>query len=331
MRMIRRLHGLANSLRALARGRLTARKRPGVVVLMYHSIRAPGDPATAPFNIVAPQQFARQVAQLARRYRVVALDTLVQELQNRSLPPGRTVVVTFDDGYRDNVLTALPALRAHHIPACFFLTTDWIDRRAPKWDDTLSAVLMTIPGAALRVDIAGRPLDVALGSVEQRLQSYLTLLRSLRGLDPQSRALVLDDLIEQHRQRASQPLSVSEPMQWQEARELLDAGMQLGAHTLGHLSLAALSPDEARRQVDESRSVIERQTSCTVTSFSYPFGKHQDVTPQVRSMIEALGFQAAVTTNQGVNRIGADPLLLQRYAVGPDDTLLHWELKLLGE
>ncbi len=112
---------------------LRARFRPGIRILMYHRVdRLPGyDQLT-----VSPGRFDEHMAYLARHCRVIGLAEAVAEL--RAGGPSRpAVVVTFDDGYRDNLAHALPVLRRYRIPATIFVTTDFCDqhRRHPRYGD----------------------------------------------------------------------------------------------------------------------------------------------------------------------------------------------------
>jgi peptidoglycan/xylan/chitin deacetylase (PgdA/CDA1 family) len=98
--------------------------RPGIRILMYHRVDrlASYDQLT-----VSPDRFAEQMDYLARHSRVISLGQAVAELS--AGPPVRPgVVVTFDDGYRDNLLHALPVLRHHQVPATIFVTTRFCDQ-----------------------------------------------------------------------------------------------------------------------------------------------------------------------------------------------------------
>ena len=102
------------------------------VILMYHAIGRPGEPACR--YRVPGRRFARQMAWLVRRgYRVLSLQELVGYRQRFELPPAKSVVITFDDGYADNYDVAYPVLRAHRFPATFFIVSGCIGREN-RWD-----------------------------------------------------------------------------------------------------------------------------------------------------------------------------------------------------
>ncbi len=96
------------------------------VILLYHSI---GE--DAPHSIPLPM-FEQQIESLVRRFQVVRLRDLPAALA--SAPPHTNIAcVTFDDGYRDNYVSALPVLERFGIKATFFIATGFLSRSFPTF------------------------------------------------------------------------------------------------------------------------------------------------------------------------------------------------------
>lgn len=94
-----------------------------VPILMYHRIipRAAAGHSLAPL-VVAPGLFAAQMAALQEAgWHTITLGELGEDLANCIIPPRRTVVITFDDGYRDGYAFAFPILRAHRFVGTYFV------------------------------------------------------------------------------------------------------------------------------------------------------------------------------------------------------------------
>jgi len=105
-------------------------------VLMYHKVNdRPDNPVTVPTGA-----FAEQMAQLGDLgYTVVGLDAVLDHyLDNRPLPR-RAVLITFDDGYRDNLENALPVLQRHGYPAVLFAPVGFVGERVPLPHDEAAA------------------------------------------------------------------------------------------------------------------------------------------------------------------------------------------------
>jgi peptidoglycan/xylan/chitin deacetylase (PgdA/CDA1 family) len=95
----------------------------GPVILMYHAVGGANEPASQ--YVIPERDFAAQMDSLhRRRYNVISLDALLQHRHKGELPPARSVVITFDDGYRDNHALAWPILQKHGFAATIFLVSD---------------------------------------------------------------------------------------------------------------------------------------------------------------------------------------------------------------
>ena len=97
-------------------------------VLMYHKVNdQPENPVTVPTTA-----FAEQMAHLRELgYAVVGLDAVLDHYVEQTPLPEKAVLITFDDGYRDNLENALPALEAHGYPAVLFAPVGYVGERQP--------------------------------------------------------------------------------------------------------------------------------------------------------------------------------------------------------
>lgn len=119
--------------RALANGETWRRLTRGVPVLMYHAFAENGEHPSR--FVVTVRQFERQLAALKRfGYRVLSLREFLELRRQHQLPPERSVIITFDDGYRDNLHVAA-LLRRYESPAVIFLVTAHIGC-SNRWDRT---------------------------------------------------------------------------------------------------------------------------------------------------------------------------------------------------
>ena len=163
-------------------GAVNGRDERTLRVLMYHKVNdVDGNPVTVP-----PGLFDEQMAQLAELgYAAVSLDdVLAYYLGGVPLPPG-AVLITFDDGYLDNLENALPILERHGYPAVLFVPIGYLDERRPlPHDEHLAAhgvvnrtldwaQLAELESSGVRVESHGighRPL--ADGCVQSRLGRF---------------------------------------------------------------------------------------------------------------------------------------------------------------
>jgi len=101
-------------------------------ILLYHRIFAPSaDPVML---CVTPACFESHLEFLKKYYNVLPLSELSGRLATGTLE-GDEAAITFDDGYRDNLVNALPLLEKYDIPATIFITTGQLGKKASfVWD-----------------------------------------------------------------------------------------------------------------------------------------------------------------------------------------------------
>jgi peptidoglycan/xylan/chitin deacetylase (PgdA/CDA1 family)/GT2 family glycosyltransferase len=103
-----------------------------VTILLYHAVAVPGERPTR--FVVAARELVWQMRWLARAgYRVLDLEEYVRARREHLLPPARSVVITFDDGYTDNGAIAAPILARHGFRGTIFLVTERVGD-ANRWD-----------------------------------------------------------------------------------------------------------------------------------------------------------------------------------------------------
>jgi peptidoglycan/xylan/chitin deacetylase (PgdA/CDA1 family) len=231
---------------------------PFMAVLLFHRVTD----AIPPDGLTVPPALFRAVCGVLRRgFHVVGLGEVFDTLR-RGLPVRpRTVAITFDDCYRDN-LAAARVLAEHGLPATFFVPTGVVgtDRVLP-WD---------------------------------------------RGLPRQPN------------------------LTWDHVRAMADMGFEIGSHTVNHLNLGAVTPDQARAEIIGSKLTLQERLGRPVRWFAYPFGGPEQFRVEYLPLLDEAGYAGCVSACPGFVRPGCDDRVLPREAVPYFRSALHLELYLSG-
>jgi peptidoglycan/xylan/chitin deacetylase (PgdA/CDA1 family) len=272
-------------------------------ILIYHRVLARPDPLFP--GEVDAALFERQLRLVKRFYAPLPLSEAVQRLQDGSLP-ARAACITFDDGYADNAQVALPLLQHHGLHATFFIATDYLDG-GQMWNDTVIEAVRQAPGPQL--DLREHGLGcLPVASLAQRQAAIAALLGQLKYLPFDRRQQLALQIRRQAGATAGPPAMLSTA----QLHQLQAAGMGLGAHTASHPILSTLPDQAAQRDIAEGKRQLESVIQAPVTLFAYPNGKAgRDYGAPHVAMVRSLGFQAAVATDWGVARPGAELDLLQ--------------------
>lgn len=294
-----------------------AARRAVLVVLTYHRIGEPGaSPYYEPIYSATPEALRQQLRYLRDHFDMPAVMDIDPD-GNVRVP---TALVTFDDGYRDNVEAALPVLADAGVPATFFLPAALIDRpRLPWWDhasyvikQTAQTQLVLDPPTPLALDLArlGRP-----SALRQVIQLYLDGLvpdeAQFRAHLEDRAAVAVDD----------EALGRALFLDWDDARRLRDAGMSIGAHGHTHRRLAALSEDDQRTELTASKHLLEERTARPVHALAYPFGWPGTFTDTTQRLARETGYRLAFSAIEGVNaRRTWSRFALRRLNIGASDS-----------
>jgi peptidoglycan/xylan/chitin deacetylase (PgdA/CDA1 family)/CelD/BcsL family acetyltransferase involved in cellulose biosynthesis len=294
--------------------------KPKFVILCYHRVGSGGVPL---YSGLEPEVFERQMDFLSKRYRLVSLETLAQELSHAG-PAEQSVAVTFDDGYRDVYTYAFTVLQKYRIPATIYLTVDVIESNSVAWYDRIFLALGIAPGEKLDL-MLDRPRRFQLTSAAARLRAgeeIISYLRSVSNERCKKFCAELEELI---------PLPMEETanrmLTWEQIQTMQRGGVSFGSHTLTHPAISRLEPAALDQELRESKVRLEERLGVPIQDFAYPFGKPADYenTPDA---VARCGYRTASTTNWGINTPGANLHQLRRVSIGEERRLSTFALQL---
>lgn len=282
---------------------------PPVITLIYHRVATlSSDPemlAVSPENFRAQMRYLKDTAQLVR---------FEEEWGNVS---GPAVAVTFDDGYADNVLEALPILEDIGVPATFFVSTGTIGTTNEFWWHELERIILgkqPLP-SSFTLDHHSRRKNWPTGNINARLAFYQEFVRLMNETDSVQRTVWLEQL-RLWAQSDEQPSTMHRVMTVDELRLLgRNSLVTIGAHTVSHTQLSSLSPEEQRKEIVESKKQLEEWLGLDVTMFSYPFGKRCHYTAETISLCREAGFTKAAANFPGQAHRWTDPYQIPRHLV----------------
>ncbi len=289
---------------------------------MYHRI---AEPSNDPCRVcVSPHHFSEQLKVLKKHCRLLPLHQIVEAAQaGESLE--RTVGITFDDGYADNLFTAKPLLEEHNVPATMFISTGNWQHNQEFWWDTLDRIFLQ-PGnlpEALCIEIAGNFYRWSLGDVVQyseadferdrrwtiytpskadptiRHSIYRSLSRLFFPLPEQERQSLLTQLVNWAGINSTGRLT-HRSLSPEEVRQLGKGNLiDIGAHTVHHPQLATLSTTLQQQEIQQSKVDLETLLGRSINSFAYPYGNYNT---QTVDLVRTTNFAYACSTN--ANKVG---------------------------
>lgn len=296
------------------------RHRHEVTILMVHGVMDTEVPtAWAPLRDQLPRRRLDECLRvLSRYYRFVSLAEAVDMVTGRTPVRPYSLALTFDDGYRNQITHALPILRRHGMPATFFVVSGHIEYRKPFWFDRLDYSLQqgSVDGRCVQIGHTRIPLRApdraTLRASYKRLRDAAKelarpdteMLQEMEGLAADLEAETnrkLDEIFEDD--------DWSAILTWKEIRDTNGGDVSFGSHTVDHVRLGLVDEATMRDQLLRSKQTIETRSGRPCHYLCYPNGS---VTHQVAAIARECGYEAGMTTEEGTNHVGDDPMTLRR-------------------
>lgn len=287
-------------------------RRNGTLILCYHRV---AEGVEDPFHLcVRPDNFAAHLEEISRSREPSTL----ADLPVASRRP--RVVVTFDDGYRDNLTNALPIAESKGVPITFFVTSGILRNHNGFWWDRLGTLLRARPPHVSEIDlpVGGQNVRLPLGS--SGIRTDLDSVRShLLPLPVTEIERALDTVSEQW-QVSSTPPPDAGTLTPEDLRQLAASDTAtIGAHTVDHVRLHDRAAREQQDTISGSKRELEQSIGRAVSHFAYPFGRRDDFDDRSVDAVRSAGFDTACTAIPGTARSSTDPYRLPRRLV------MDWE------
>lgn len=271
------------------------------VVLLYHRVfNAPQDPQRL---CVSPENFDAHLSLLNERFRVLSMEEFDHYLLGRKRFPKNSVFITFDDGYADNHRYARPLLEKHHAQGLFYISSGYIGSGREYWWDELERLLLLPADRPVGINVEHAGVVVSwneMPKAELLRALYERLLVVLRPMPSRDRDVFLDLL---SANLPHVPDTRADHLAMDHDELLAFSGSPavfIGAHTVGHPSLAGISVDQQRHEVGQSRRDLEQWLSMPVDRFAYPFGTPADHDAITRDLVRKAGFRHAAANHPGI-------------------------------
>lgn len=264
--------------------------------------------------------FERHVRFLTKNFNVIAardIDAVKGKADRLA------VVLTLDDGFRNNAEIVAPILRRHRVPALFFLSSRHCTPGRYLWFAYLRALEQCFTGAGFM--FSGQFWDMAQS---RRRTTILWLREALCALRPHPGAMY--EAIERELPRLedfADAATISDLCAGMTEEQVVDLArdplFEIGGHTTDHPLLTQCTAVEMMNQIGSNKEWIERLSGRPCRVIAYPSG---DYDPEVLGVCRSVGF----TEGYCVATAGLGDELMERERLGvysPSTTLLRLKME----
>jgi peptidoglycan/xylan/chitin deacetylase (PgdA/CDA1 family) len=313
-------------------GRRSADGSGSLRILAYHRV-LDADPSDFAYDegviSATTEAFYHQMDFVRRNFDVLTFRELhAIEMEGKDWPR-RALIITFDDGYRDNYTQAFPVLRQMGLPATIFLATGHIGRSRLFWWDLIAYCVKHARRKVVTLQqVSSAPINLTTPAGRQEATS--TILRWVKQAPDEIKNRFLDRLGRDLDAVVPDWLAGGMHLSWDEVKQMADSGIEFGSHTVTHPILTNVDPARLDEELIESKKTIEQQLGRDCTVLAYPVGGRQNYNESVKAAVQRAGYHYGVSYAVGVSAFCEyDRYDLPRIHVESDQTLSLFRAELM--
>jgi peptidoglycan/xylan/chitin deacetylase (PgdA/CDA1 family) len=291
-------------------------------IIYYHLVSEELKPYYPNDQIVSPKEFERQISYFRKKYDILPLNQAIKQYKE-GISFDRQMVITTDDGFKENHTYIAPILDQLNCKATFFVNDATIDNQSMMWRHILFYIDKTASPKAILPAIQKLQQKYSLDPI-QPSQSLLSW--SLKSIPMSVKEAFCIDLwfeiknesIESYLEQNKIYLTAPD------LKELVSHGYDIGCHTKTHPNCDLLNDEEIKEEIILSKERLSELTNMPITSFSFPFGRSKKVTDKLEK--ENI-FEAVLGTNDRMKTTDS-PIHWERFCCDFPyyKTLLHFKV-----
>lgn len=295
-----------------------------LAAINYHYIRDSFNFKYPSIFGITPDKFKEQLKVLSKAGQFVTAENISKQISGNAKLPEKSIIITFDDGLKEQYLKALPILLKLKIPAIFFVNTYTLTTKKilpvhkihilrsqinPELLNTeLKNYLNQCEYKLIHKEITKKAIEHYKYDSEEiaSIKYILNFLLDDKDLDD-----FLNNIFEKHIDKPEEEIHNDIYMNTDEVKELYDLGM-LGSHSHTHRIIGNLSDSEKVKDISLSQKIIKEITGNNVTPFSFPYGSKESCF-STSEILKSNNFLFAFTMERAVNQDLKENYTLSRF------------------
>ncbi|WP_415230094.1 polysaccharide deacetylase family protein [Psychromonas sp.] len=298
------------------------KNRHKICILMLHGVMTQHEKTS--WNPLRPQlspgELQRVLGLLSHYYQFINIDQCIAMLEGKIPLINNALLITFDDGYRNNIDYALPICELFGIKPVLFVVTGHIDSGLPFWFDRLDYALQQNMGELISFEYQGTAYKFNATSRQALKASYQKFRDDCKNIFTDEIEMnqlfnALSEMLEQRSGMALRDICADDDwsaiVSWSQLRNAVEQDrLDIGSHTVDHWRVDNLSKEQMLSQLQQSKSRIEKKLPIKCHCFCYPNGNYNDL---AISLLKKTGYSAAFSTDVGLCEVNDSLMTLKRF------------------
>ena len=232
--------------------------------------------------------FDKLISWISDNFKIVSLDDLIRHLDSNSNE--FLISITFDDGYRDNLLYALPTLEKYKAPATIYVTKNFIEKDTLIWWYELWEILEKNTSLNFFYNRVSYLFD--LNSFKDKVSTFYILKKIFLSLKTCQHLELFKCINNEFKFKSYKNIFLNNDELYYLANHPL---ITIGAHTSNHENLRNLTSDDLLKEYLSNKSELEALIKRPIKHFAYPYGNSSEANKREYNTLKNSGFNSGVT------------------------------------
>lgn len=259
-------------------------------ILLFHRVHPVRDVMWDPMD---PKRFEFILKFVKKNYTILPLLEILDTKPASAKKP--FAAITFDDGYRDFIDYSMPVMDRLKIPSSIYVVTDCISKDKPTWTFEIDYLLYNTRKLKIdwTLDMSFLPDDFRQNkfvNTNELIAFCLKFKQYIKKIEEEKRKVLMADLFNSFND-VTIPTGLM--MNWNEVNQIINAGVEVGSHTVTHPPLATLLRRDLDRELQQSRTAFFNNTGKEAKVISYPVGSYNQEVKEA-SLLAGYNFGLAV-------------------------------------
>jgi len=301
-----------------------------LLIVMYHYIDDEQKYKSGIYP-VSPERLSDQLDKIGKIFDFIGEKELVAAIEKKAVLPGKSCLVTFDDGLRCQYEKAIPILESKGIPAIFSVNTMPLSQEKACVVHKVHYLLAQISPDSLLNEVKKYHFELTGQNLE--IEKIFSGLRKQEGIYDEEPIFRLKLLINSWLDRNLSEKIINSIFknfygdesefcrQWYMDKEQLlkikeSQLFSLGLHTASHIDFSALAKNEIAVDITDNFNYFKDELLMeAVSGISYPYGliSEAEINEKIKPTVVGFGIKYGLTTHKGINDNLNNPLFLKRF------------------
>tara|TARA_X000000368_G_scaffold418162_1_gene416844 strand:+ start:7946 stop:8887 length:942 start_codon:yes stop_codon:yes gene_type:complete len=288
-------------------------------ILLYHGVTDKPNEGIINYQgkHINKDDFLFQMEFIKKRCSPLSIDEWVEIKKNNKRVPKYPTIISFDDGFKNNITIAAPILESLKLPSVFYITTGVIDTKKMFWVDVIEQCIHFCEKESIELYLDKKTF-FDLTSNKNKSTALISIKKFCKQSKSDQKDEIINDLIDQTDVIPRKDLHDNyKTLSWNDLRQMNDNQLfTIGGHTVSHNILSSVNYDNLNYQISQCIDKLSNELKSKIQHFSYPEGQKNHFNKEVILRLKKHGIICCPTAINGYNDFNENLFQLKRVMVG---------------